>query len=153
MNRTRGFERVTPSQIKVYINTTLPTRGTKHAAGYDFYSKEEITLKPNEKHVFWSDVKSYMQVDEVLLIDVRSSIGIKKDLQLGNTIGVIDSDYYENPDNDGNIAICLRNVTDVDRTIAIGERIAQGIFVNYLEADNIISEQERKSGLGSTNNK
>lgn len=96
--KTRGFEEVVKEHIKHQlkdkngedISTTMPTKGSKNSAGYDFYSKENIVLKPGEKHVFWTDVKSYMLADEVLKMYVRSSTGIKKDLILRNQVGIID---------------------------------------------------------------
>lgn len=149
--KTRGFEEVDSEMKKIDGITTLPTKGSKESAGYDFYSKETIEIEPNGKHVFWSDVKSYMLSDEVLQIYVRSSIGIKKGLVLANGTGIIDSDYYSNINNDGNIGICLRNETTNIQTINSGDRIAQGIFLRYLTADNIESEESRIGGIGSTN--
>ena len=92
-----------------------------------------------------------MQVGEVLILDVRSSIGINKNLMLSNTIGVVDQDYYSNPKNDGNIGICLYNKSDEIVSLDAGERIAQGIFLPFLEADNGNTENERNGGIGSTN--
>jgi dUTP pyrophosphatase len=69
---------------------------------------------------------------------------------LANGTGIIDSDYYQNPDNDGNIAFCLYNTNDKPVLIEKGERIAQGIFINYLQADNGNTEIERIGGIGST---
>lgn len=149
--RTRGFEPTTLIK-NTLSDTKLPTRGSKHSAGYDFYSKENAEIKPGEKYLFWSDVKAYMLSGEVLEIYVRSSIGIKKGLTLANSVGIIDSDYYSNPDSDGNIGICLRNESDSVQKIEIGERIAQGIFKQFLVADNIDEQvKERVGGIGSTN--
>jgi dUTP pyrophosphatase len=92
-----------------------------------------------------------MHYDEVLMLYVRSSIGIKKGLVLANGTGIIDYDYYSNEDNDGNIGICLLNISDKEVTIEAGERIAQGIFLPYLISENGNSEEERKGGIGSTN--
>jgi dUTP pyrophosphatase len=90
---------------------------------------------------------------EVLEMYVRSSIGINKDLILKNVVGIIDQDYYENVKNDGNIGICLINIGQEIREIKIEERIAQGIFKNFLPADNIICEEIRGGGIGSTDKK
>lgn len=143
-----GFRKHPDKEIK------LPKRATRKSAGYDFYSPVTVTINPNESVLIWTDVKAYMQEDEVLLLDVRSSIGIKKGLMLSNTIGVIDSDYYENPDNDGNIGIALRNMTDKPVTINEGERIAQGIFIKYytVDDDDFENGMIRKGGIGSSNN-
>lgn len=149
--KTRGFEEVEEKHKKIQnVETILPTRGSQLSAGYDFYSKEETVILPGNKHIFWTDVKAYMMKDEVLEIYVRSSIGIKKGLVLANGTGIIDSDYHNNPDNDGNIGICLRNESDEAQSIMVGERIAQGIFKNYLVADNVSETQKRTGGIGST---
>ena len=162
----------------------MPLRGTKTSAGYDFFATMDITIKPQEKALFWTNIKAYMQPNEVLILDVRSSVGIKLDLALANTLAIIDGDYVDNPDNEGNIGICLRNLRPEMRlngfkkitcltahkegyiivdipiiddlrevntiTIKSGDRVAQGIFVQFLEADNCNSEAERTGGIGST---
>lgn len=150
--RLRGFEEV-KEQFKHHKNehTILPTRSDVRSAGYDFYSKETVTLKPNEQHYFYTDVKAYMLPNEVLYIYPRSSIGIKKGLMLANTVGVIDSSYYNNFANDGNIIIVLKNVSHETITIEKGDRIAQGVFMQYLTADNDVALSiERTGGIGSS---
>jgi dUTP pyrophosphatase len=151
--KIRGFEEVVEEHMKHNTKTTLPTRGSKYSAGYDFYSKEKVSIAPGQKHVFWTDVKSYMMNGEVLQIYVRSSIGIKKGLVLANGTGIIDADYFSNPDNDGNIGVCLRNENEHTQYIEVGERIAQGIFIKFLPADNVVSNDERSGGIGSTDKK
>ena len=153
MKKVRGFEEVRKEMRKTEGAIILPTRGSKTSAGYDFYSTESFTLKPNEKKLIWSDVKAYMQEGEVLELYVRSSIGIKKSLMLKNLTGIIDSDYYENESNDGNIGICLYNYGNEEVTIEKGERIAQGIFKQFLVADNGNTDKERNGGFGSTGTK
>lgn len=145
----RGFEMVNENKRKQkYFH--MPTRGTKFSAGYDFYSPEEYMVKPNEIVKIWTDVKAYMQSDEFLMLNVRSSMGGK--FMLANTIGIIDSDYYGNPDNDGNIGIFLKNISNQTQIIKKDDRIAQGIFVKYLKADNdSYNIKIRKGGYGSTN--
>lgn len=151
MFNIRGFEVVSPDHRKnPDKEIKLPIRTTSTSAGYDFFSPVTVVIKPNEKALIWTDVKSYMKNNEVLIIDVRSSIGIKKGLMLANILGIIDCDYYSNIDNDGNIGICLYNYSDSVQTIQEGERIAQGIFINYLIADNGNSDNERIGGIGST---
>lgn len=152
-DKVRGFEEISNDFKKINTETTLPTRGSKYSAGYDFYSKESVTIEPGKQHVFWSDVKAYMMDGEVLEMHVRSSIGIKKGLVLSNSTGIIDSDYYSNSSNDGNIGLSLRNVSETTQTIEVGERIAQGIFKPFLLADDIVCEDERSGGIGSTNKK
>lgn len=151
--KMRGFEIVKEEMRKTKGEITLPTRGSKISAGYDFYSPIDIILKPNEKTCIWSDVKAYMQEGEVLLLFVRSSIGIKKGLALSNGTGVIDADYYSNSNNDGNIGIALYNYSDKIVEIKKGERICQGVFVPFLEADNGNTDKKRIGGIGSTGTK
>ena len=145
----RGFEMVNENMRKQkYFH--MPTRGTKFSAGYDFYSPNDYVVQPNEIVKIWTDVKAYMENDEFLMIDVRSSMGGK--FMHANTIGIIDSDYYSNPDNDGNIGIFLKNISNDTQVIKKDDRIAQGIFVKYLKADNdYYSSNLRKGGHGSTN--
>lgn len=150
--RERGFEIIKDEHRKHSdIEIQLPTRGDSRSAGYDFYSNETVVLQPKQSHLFWTDVKSYMLDDEVLSIHVRSSIGTKKDLMLKNTTGIIDSSYYENVSNDGNIGICLVNMGDKIQKIEKGERIAQGVFTKYLIVDeDTCLKSERTGGFGSS---
>ena len=144
----RGFEPVIENKRKnKYYHE--PTRGTKNSAGYDFYAPNEYTVRPNEIVKIWTDVKAYMQPNEFLMLDVRSSMGGK--FMLANTIGIIDSDYYGNVDNDGNIGFFLKNISEQTQLIRKGDRIGQGLFLKYLttDNDNFISET-RKGGHGST---
>lgn len=153
MTKVRGFELVREEYRKNKVLVLqLPVRGSKASAGYDFFTPHKLRVPANGKTLIWTDVKAYMQNNEVLIVDVRSSIGIKKGLMLANTIGVIDADYYNNPDNDGNIGICLRNLTSEDIHLEAGERIAQGIFLPFLVADNGNTDAERLGGIGSTGN-
>ena len=152
LQRKRGFEEVDSKFVMHDEITILPVRGDKGSAGYDFYSKEAVTIQPGKSHLFWTDVCAYMQEDEVLLIHVRSSIGIKKGLVLKNTTGVIDSSYYANPSNGGNIGICLYNNSNKPVTIERQERIAQGVFHHYLVVDEDVTlHEERVGGIGSSN--
>jgi len=161
------------------VSVCLPIRGTKNSAGYDFVATKDLIIPPQETVTFKTDVKAFMQPDEMLIIDIRSSLGIKKDLMISNTLGIIDSDFYDNPDNGGNILIALRNLKpafkilgtkplrigtetfwipeiedlQIANTVKIqaGEQVAQGIFVKFLEADNCNSDVVRGGGIGSTN--
>lgn len=148
--KIRGFMEVSSEFRKTEGEITLPKKMSRASAGYDFCSTESFTLKPGESKLIWTDVKAYMQENEVLEIYVRSSIGIKKSLMLRNLTAIIDSDYYENESNDGNIGICLYNYGDKEVTIEKGERIVQGIFKQFLEADNGNTNEERNGGIGSS---
>lgn len=128
-----------------------PTRATKNSAGYDFYVPDEIVLEPGESKVIKLGVRAFMQPDEVLLIHIRSSIGMKRNTILGNVTGVIDSDYFGNKDNGGEICLCLKNIGDVPCYINAKERVAQGIFTKYLLTDDDSVQTERVGGIGSSN--
>ncbi len=143
---SRGFKVVT--KRKTQVEVILPMRGTANSAGYDFYSTIDAVVQPNEIVKIWTDVKAYMESDEVLLLNVRSSMGGK--WMLANTIGVIDSDYYNNPQNEGNIGVFLKNISNESQTISINDKIAQGIFVKYLIVDDDAVENNRQGGFGST---
>ena len=159
MTKLRGFEVVLEKLRKhseyfakdlSKINV-IPQRADAGSAGYDFVTPTAFTLPPGAKHVVWTDVKAYMQDHEVLQLFVRSSVGIKRDIVLANGTGIIDASYYNNPDNDGNIGICLVNNGLQSHHFEAGERIAQGIFLPYLVADNDNPiHNERAGGFGSS---
>lgn len=129
--KVRGFEVVNEASRKFPEQTiSLPIRGDKGSAGYDFFSNETVTILPGEKHIFWTDIKSYMQEEEVLNIYVRSSIGIKKGLLLCNGTGIIDSSYYSNPGNDGNIGIAIKNFSNEAVAIEAGNVLLKAYFKN-----------------------
>lgn len=153
MKKKRGFQVVDTQFRKTEGEVTLPVVSTPYSAGNDFYANQDyIDIKPNEIVKIWTDVKSYMKKNEYLELVPRSSMGGK--FMLANTVGIIDSDYYSNPDNDGNIGIFLINISNETQTIKKGDRIAQGIFHKYLYADNRkILFKNRIGGFGSTNKK
>ena len=131
----------------------LPKRQTKNSAGYDFYALEDVVLPVSgETTIIRTGIKACMPKDEVLFLFIRSSLAIKQGLQLTNCVAVIDSDYYNNPDNEGEILIAVNNILSWgDVTIKKGERFAQGIFVKYGVTDNDDADGERIGGVGSTN--
>ena len=148
--KIRGFELVREDMRKNKVKCILlPKRSTKHSAGYDFFLPKNVAILPHDSAFVWTDVKAYMQEDEVLLLHIRSSIG-KRGIVLSNCTGIIDSDYYSNPTNDGDIGIMLRNMTDDVIELMGGEKIMQGIFTKYLIADNDNATEERIGGIGST---
>lgn len=126
----------------------MPTRSSKYSAGYDFYADKDYYVKPNEIIKIWTNIKAYMRPNEFLMLDVRSSMGGK--YMLANTIGIIDSDYFSNIENDGNIGIFLKNISDNHLKIFKGDKIAQGIFMEYLKADNDNTKTIRIGGFGSS---
>lgn len=142
----RGFE-----VAKGYKNVVFPTRKTTQSAGYDFFVAEDTLVKANDKVLVPTGVKAFMASDEVLKIYLRSSIGLSKTLMLPNGVGVVDADYYNNPENDGAIYVLIYNYGNKDVTLAKGERIAQGIFEKYLTSPNEKAPAlKRNGGFGST---
>lgn len=145
--RTRGFE-----LCKGFEDCKLPVRKTKYSAGYDFFAPCDMVIPAHGySDILKTGVKAYMLEDEYLALHVRSSIGIKFGVVLIQCQAVIDSDFYNNSDNEGNIAFRLHNTSDVPVLIKKGERVLQGIFSKYLVADNCNSDDVRKGGIGSTN--
>ncbi len=128
----------------------LPERSTKFSAGYDFKSLEDFDIEPNQVHIFKTGVKAKMDEDDVLLIFIRSSLAIKKGLQLANNVAVIDADYFSNPDNDGHIMIAIKNTSNEIVSIKKGDKIAQGMFTKYEITIDDRSSNERTGGSGST---
>ena len=127
----------------------LPTRSDPRSAGYDFYSPIDITIQPGEKQFIWTDIKAYMLPDEVLKLYVRSSMG-KYPVVIANGTGIIDSSYFENANNDGNIGFNLLNLSNNTYEIHIGDRIGQGVFGTYLVTDDDNATGERAGGFGSS---
>ena len=155
----RKFERISFDQFikdvkddrMLYDSIELPKRSTKASAGYDIKSVEEGIIKPGEAKIFKTGLKVSMNTDEVLNIYSRSGHGYKYNICLVNSVGVIDSDYYNNPDNEGHFSIKLINLGDKDFEVNIGDKIAQGIFMKYLMTDDDDSNTVRTGGIGSTN--
>ena len=146
--RTRGFEVVTETKRKTIGDIILPTRGSSKAMAYDFYANDTYVVEPNKVAKVWTDIKAYMGDNECLVLNVRSSMGGK--FMLANTQGWIDADYYSNENNDGNIGIFLKNISDETITIEKGERVGQGAFFNFLVADNGNTDVIRSGGFGSS---
>ena len=145
----RYFNVVSSEHRKNSGDIILPTRSDPRSAGYDFYSPVDMVIQPGEKGFLWTDVKAYMEPDEVLKIYVRSSMG-KYPVVIANGTGIIDSSYFENPKNDGNIGFNLLNLGDKPYEIKAGDRIGQGVFTKYLITDDDSAVGERQGGFGST---
>lgn len=141
--RVRGFEIIEGS------NGIMPTRKTKYSAGYDLYLPVNVNIPPNCIVTVPLKIKAYMQNDEVLMIHIRSSLSLHG-IMLQNSVGVIDSDYYNNKENGGNISLLLYNTGNTPFMVNKGTRVAQGVFVKYLVADTGNTDSERIGGLGST---
>lgn len=144
----RKFEKVS---YLIQENITLPQRQTLDSAGYDLASYEDVTIEPGEIKFIPTGLKVKLGESEVLLVYPRSSLGIKKGLMMSNGVGVIDADYYNNPQNEGHIMVPLYNFKNAPVTISKFERVAQGVFQTFLktEDDQPVSS-ERKGGFGSS---
>lgn len=156
----RKFEKISFEQFKkdikddknLYNSYLSPSRSTKNSAGYDFKAIEEFTIKPNEIKKIPTGIKVSMNNDEVLLLIVRSSMGFKYNIRMCNQVGVIDSDYYNNVNNEGHMWVSLKNEGDKEYTVKAGEAFVQGIFTKFLTVDNEEEiNNERNGGFGSTN--
>lgn len=146
------FSNYNETQVKeIYDNLKLPTRATKGSAGYDFYIPLDITLKPNETIKIPTGIRCKINDGWFLAIFPRSGLGFKFRLQLNNTVGIIDSDYY-NALNEGHIMCKITNDTNESKTVELkaSQGFVQGIFIPFGITIDDFSEQVRVSGFGST---
>lgn len=136
---------------KIYDNIKLPKRATAGSAGYDFYAPVSITLEPGKTIKIPTGIRVEMESDWVLKCYPRSGLGFKYRLQLNNTVGIIDSDYFYS-DNEGHIFAKLTNDTNEERTVEItaGTGFMQGIFVEYGITMDDNATAVRNGGFGST---
>lgn len=137
-----------------YDAIKLPRRATTGSAGYDFYAVNDICLNPGETAKIPTGIRAKIDEGWVLKIYPRSGLGFKFRLQLNNTVGIIDSDYYYS-DNEGHIFIKITNDSNEGKTVSIkqGDGFAQGIFVEYgITVDDEVTEI-RNGGFGSTTGK
>ena len=135
----------------IYNELKLPRRATKGSAGYDFYTPIDVYLQPGETIKIPTGIRCEMNERWVLMLYPRSGLGFKYRLQLNNTVGVIDSDYFYS-DNEGHIFIKLTNDSNEGKIVDVkkGQGIAQGIFMQYgIVEDDDVSEL-RNGGFGST---
>lgn len=137
--------------IRLYNEYNIPRRSTSGSAGYDFELLEDFTLNPGDTIKIPTGIKCSMDNGVVLLLIVRSSLGIKKGLSMMNQTGVIDSDYYNNEGNEGHMYIFLRNDSNKIVEMKKGERFVQGLLVPYIIAEEDEVTETRVGGTGSTN--
>ncbi len=169
MQRVAQFEKVSFSQFDkdfkdtygdkldakaVYDGIRLPKRATSGSAGYDFYAPVDIELKAGETAKIPTGIRVKILENWVLKVYPRSGLGFKYRLQLNNTVGIIDSDYYGSS-NEGHIFIKITNDTNEGKTVAVkaGEGFAQGIFVEYGITFDDDASEKRDGGFGSTTKK
>jgi len=168
MNRVAEFQKVSLAQFtadfidtfpqyseadaeEIYNTIKLPRRATMKSAGYDIYSPVPINLKPGETIKIPTGIRVRIDEDYVLMVYPRSGLGFKFRLQLNNTVGVIDADYYES-DNEGHIFIKLTNDSNEGKVVSLdaGAAFSQGIFMQYgITIDDDVTTQ-RNGGFGST---
>ena len=163
MHRIAQFMKVSRAQFEKdwefdgpcpYDELLMPRRGTTGSAGYDFYSPLDIVLAPGEFIKIPTGMRVQIEDGWVLTLYPRSGQGFKYRLQMYNTVGVIDSDYFD-ADNEGHIHIKIVNANDERKTLMVrrGEAFAQGIFMPYgITVDDDVTEK-RTGGFGSTDNK
>ncbi len=144
----RDFEKISFEQFskdiapdrELYDSIIIPQRDSTSTAGYDLHLLSDISLAPGEIIKIPTGLKSRFQPDEMLLLIVRSGTGFKYNIRLCNQVGVIDADYYNNPDNEGHLWIKIQNEDTVEHNFKKSDALVQGIFVKYLTTD---SDQDR----------
>lgn len=162
MKRVARFEKVSFEQFKnsyegnedvkeVYERIKLPKRATTGSAGYDFYAPFDIVLKPGETMKIPTGIRCFMENNYVLQTYPRSGLGFKFRLQLNNTVGIIDADYY-NSDNEGHIFAKITNDSNEGKTIEVkcGQGFMQGLFIEYAITFDDDCDGVRNGGFGST---
>ena len=159
--RIAKFEKVSQEEffkacdsLEVYNDIKLPKRATAGSAGYDFYAPFDITLAPGETIKIPTGIRVQMEVNYVLKLYPRSGLGFKYRLQLNNTVGIIDSDYYYS-DNEGHIFAKITNDSNEGKTVTInkGDGFMQGIFIEYGITFDDDTTEIRNGGFGSTTKK
>lgn len=137
-------------KLSVCPNAVLPYRSTTGSAGYDFECYADTLIPPYQIMLIPTGIKAQIDEGYYLQLALRSSTPRKKHLMLANGIGIIDSDYYNNPENEGHIMFQVINFTDKEVFIPKGERIGQGVFLKYYLVDDDNATGERQGGFGST---
>ena len=164
MKRVAKFEKVSLEQFKTgfenvdeldiinyYSDLKLPKRATVGSAGYDFYAPFDINLNPGQTIKIPTGIRCKMDLEYVLKLYPRSGLGFKYRLQLNNTVGIIDSDYY-NSSNEGHIFAKITNDSNEGKSVSIkkGEGLMQGIFIEYGITIDDDADGIRDGGFGST---
>lgn len=140
------------SADEVYANIKLPQRATSGSAGYDFYAPCDLTIKKGESLLIPTGIRAKIDEGWVLNIFPRSGLGFKHRIQLDNTVGIIDADYY-NSSNEGHIMIKLScDAHDDGHTVSVGagDGFAQGIFMQFGIVVDDAADGIRDGGFGST---
>ena len=147
-----GFEGLAEEEVKkIYDDLKLPKRATKGSAGYDFYAPFDIDLEPGKTLKIPTGIRAKMEENYVLKLYPRSGLGFKYRLQLNNTVGIIDSDYYYS-DNEGHIYAKITNDSNEGKVLHVdkGTGFMQGIFLEYGITIDDDTQDVRNGGFGST---
>lgn len=138
-----------------YEDVIIPKRSTKYSAGYDFISPLDFTLKEGETITIPTGIKVELDKDKFLALVPRSGLGFKYRCQLDNTIGIIDSDYYNNAKNEGHIFVRITNDSKNGKVMTVekGKAFCQGIILKYYTVEDDTADGIREGGMGSTDNK
>ena len=148
----KAFEGRSDDEIKeIYDGRSLPRRATKGSAGYDFYAPYDVTLAAGESVKIPTGIRVKIADGWVLALFPRSGLGFKFRLQLDNTVGIIDADYYES-DNQGHIFCKITNDSRENKTMSVkkGNGFCQGIFLPFGITTDDETTAERNGGFGST---
>ncbi|MDE7454293.1 MAG: dUTP diphosphatase [Clostridia bacterium] len=149
------FTKVSLSQFtqhgdeQTYNDIKLPKRATKYSAGYDFFAPTELVFEPHQTVTVATGVRVIMPNDYFLMIVPRSGLGFKYKLRLDNTVGIIDADYADAP-NEGHIFVRMTNESDKRLVVNKGDAFAQGILLAYYCTEDDDATEQRNGGLGST---
>ena len=158
MDKIAKFEKVSKEVFSTftqnncdYDDILLPKRATKGSAGYDFYAPFDFTLAPGETIKIPTGIRAKINEGWFLAIFPRSGLGFKYRLQLDNTVGIIDSDYYYS-DNEGHILVKITNCSLDGKTLTVakGQGFAQGIFMPFGITIDDDTTETRNGGFGST---
>lgn len=166
MKAVAKFEKVSLNQFKkdmgdfgfsderlneIYEGIKLPKRATAYSAGYDIFSTVDFKLPPGETIKIPTGIRCRINDDYALFIFPRSGLGFKYRLQLNNTVGVVDSDYYGS-DNEGHIFVKITNDSNEGKSVEIktGDAFSQGIFLQYGITEDDDATGVRNGGFGST---
>ncbi len=154
-DRKDTFGDVTEEKIQeIYDQIRLPRRATAGSAGYDFFAPVDVQLAPGETIKIPTGIRAQMEQEWVLKVYPRSGLGFKYRLQMNNTVGIIDSDYFYS-DNEGHIFMKIMNDGREGKTVELkaGEGFAQGIFLEYGVTVDDDATEKRNGGFGSTTGK
>lgn len=138
------------ARVSGYPDAVIPERKTKGSAGYDLCAYRNGKIEPGATVLVETGIKCKMRSETLLQVHLRSSIGIENYVMLANGTGIIDADYFDNKDNEGHIHIPIFNYGEEPFYYSAGERIAQGIFLEYGKVDGDMTVAERTGGFGST---